>query len=252
MTKTGYLLKELTDGVLTLTFNRPESLNAFLPETLTALADAVESAKSEGAKVIILQGAGRAFSAGVDLKVLQGETPVAGKIGTKMDGPGVRAATALRNSPVPVIAKVHGACFTGALELALSCDFIYALSSTKFGDTHAKFGLRPTWGMAQLLARAVGPARAKELSFTARTFSGAQAFHYGMINAVFDEASEMDAAIDDTAKKIAANSAGAVSAYKDLYHLAGEHRPFEEAVPEALSRHYPEITDAAERLAGFG
>lgn len=252
MTETPYLLKGLSEGVMALTFNRPESLNAFLPETLTALADAVEGAKGCGAKVIILQGEGRAFSAGVDLKVLQGETPVAGKIGTKMDGPGVRVATTLRNADVPVIAKVHGACFTGALELALSCDFIYALSSTKFGDTHAKFGLRPTWGMAQLLTRAVGPARAKELSFTARTFSGAEAFEYGMINAVFEEMSDMDAAIDTAAQKIAANSAGAISAYKDLYQLAGEHRPFEEAIPDALSRHYPEITDAAERLAGFG
>lgn len=252
MTETLYLKKDLQKGVLTLTFNRPEALNAFLPETLEALAYAVETAKDTGANVIIIQGEGRAFSAGVDLKVLQGETPVAGKIGTKMDGPGVRAATALRNAAVPVIAKVHGACFTGALELALSCDFIYALASTKFGDTHAKFGLRPTWGMAQLLNKAVGVARAKELSFTARTFSGVEAFDYGMVNAVFETKDDLDAAVQDCAHKIAANSTGAVMAYKDLYALAGENTPIETAIPEALSRHYPEITDAAERLAGFG
>lgn len=251
MTNTPYLLKSFQDGILTLTFNRPESLNAFLPEVLEALAHAVETARENGVHVIILEGVGRAFSAGVDLKVLQGETPVAGKIGTKMDGPGVRAATALRNAKVPVIAKVHGACFTGALELALSCDFIYATASTKFGDTHAKFGLRPTWGMAQLLNKAVGSARAKELSFTARTFSGQDAFDYGMINAVFDDKEALDKAVEACAEQIASNSTGAIEAYKDLYALAGENRPLETAIPEALSRHYPEITDAKERLAGF-
>lgn len=246
------LLKcDVNDGVLTLTFNRPDALNAFLPETLTALAGAVEGAKAKGAKVIILQWEGRAFSAGVDLKVLQGESPEAGKIGTKMDGPGVRAATALRNSELPIIAKVHGYCFTGALELALSCDFIFTTTSTKFGDTHAKFGLRPTWGMAQLLARAVGVARAKELSFTARTFLGSEAFDLGMVNAVFDDMGALDAAVDKCAAQIAACSEGAVSAYKDLYGLAEEHRPFEEAIPEALSRHYPQITDSSERLGTF-
>lgn len=251
MTDTPYLKKQLENGILTLTFNRPESLNAFLPEMLDALAHAVETAKDTGANVVVIEGEGRAFSAGVDLKVLQGETPVAGKIGTKMDGPGVRAATALRNAAVPVIAKVHGACFTGALELALSCDFIYALASTKFGDTHAKFGLRPTWGMAQLLEKSVGAARAKELSFTARTFSGTEAFDYGMVNAVFDDKDALDAATTACAAKITANSPGAVMAYKDLYALAAENHPAEVAIPKALSRSYPYITDSSERLAGF-
>ena len=64
-----------------------------------------------------------------------------------------------------MIARAVGACFTGALEVALHCDFVYTTDSTKFGDTHTKFGLRPTWGMSQTLSRAVGQRRARELSF---------------------------------------------------------------------------------------
>ena len=105
--------------------------------------------------------------------------------------------------------------------------------------------------MAQLLARAVGSARAKELSFTARTFLGDEAYTLGMVNAVFEDKDMLDAAVDECAAQIAACSPGAVSAYKDLYNLTEENRPFEEAVPEALSRHYLEITDSAERLGTF-
>ena len=100
----------------------------------------------------------RAFSAGVDLKVLQGIDPQAGKIGDVFDKPAAETWQALRNSRCPVIAKVHGACFTGALEMALHCDFIFTTSDSKFGDTHAKFGLRPTWGMSQTLS-AIGVRR---------------------------------------------------------------------------------------------
>ena len=106
--------------------------------------------QDDSISVIVLQGAGRAFSAGVDLKVLQGIDPQAGKIGDVFDKPAAETWQALRNSRCPVIAKVHGACFTGALEMALHCDFIFTTSDSKFGDTHAKFGLRPTWGLNPL------------------------------------------------------------------------------------------------------
>ena len=74
--------------------------------------------------------------------------------------------------PQVVIARVNGFCYTGALELALACDLIVTADEAKLADTHAKWGLRPTWGMSQRLVRLVGVGRARELSYTAQPISG--------------------------------------------------------------------------------
>ncbi|NRA30869.1 MAG: enoyl-CoA hydratase/isomerase family protein, partial [Parvularculaceae bacterium] len=144
------LQQETADGISTITLNRPDAMNAFTPTLLESLVNALQDAANTS-RVIILRGAGRAFSAGVDLKVLQQATLKHGRVGGVFDGPAAEAAAAVRQAPVPVIAQVHGACFTGALEIALHCDLLYTTTTTKFGDTHAKFGIRPTWGMSQTL-----------------------------------------------------------------------------------------------------
>jgi enoyl-CoA hydratase/carnithine racemase len=242
------------DGaVATVTLNRPEALNAFTPEMLTLLTRRLkELAARADINVIILEGAGRAFSAGVDLKALQGDAPVSGRIISAFDGAAHEAAAAVRHSPVPVIAKVHGFCFTGALELALHCDFILTTADTKFGDTHVKWGLRPTWGMSQNLARAIGVRRARELSFTARTFTGAEAVAWGLANIAVDTRAALDALTTERAGQIASASRGAVSAYKKLYAVHEEYRPLEDALAEEVRRDFPEITDTVDRLKAFG
>lgn len=249
---TEFLTTEVTDAVLTITLNRPDAMNAFRPEMLEGIADLVNSAAADAnISVVVLQGEGRAFSAGVDLKVLQGIDPANGKIGDLFDEPARRAALAIRNAPCPVIAKVHGACFTGALEIALHCDFIFTTADTKFGDTHTKFGLRPTWGMSQTLSQAVGVRRAKELSFTARVFSGADAAHYGIANEAVADKDELDQLVAKRAAQIAGNSRAAVAAMKDLYALSQEQQPIETAVSKELEREYPDILDSVERLSQF-
>ena len=242
----------LADGVASIVFNRPDALNAFTPDLLIELVQTIEAAEaSPEARVIVLSGAGRAFSAGVDLKVLQGIEPKAGRIGDIFDGVAFKAAETLRKTRLPAIAKVHGFCFTGALELALHCDFILTTAETKFGDTHAKWGLRPTWGMSQNLARAVGVRRARELSFTARTFTGAEAAEWGLANAAAPSQEDLDALALKTAREIAAGSAGAVAAYKNLYALHEENPGLEDALREEVAREFPEIDDTAARLKGF-
>lgn len=248
------LIKTASDGgALTITFNRPEALNAFMPDLLRDLTAAIDAAgRDSSVGAIILGGEGRAFSAGVDLKLLKSVVPEAGRIGDVFDGEAYRAAAAIRNCLVPVIAKVHGFCFTGALELALHCDFIFTTEDTKFGDTHVKWGLRPTWGMSQNLARAVGVRRARELSFTARTFTGADAARWGLANAALKDKAALDAHAAMRAREIASASRGAVSAYKKLYALHEEFLPLEEALATELELEFPEIDDTAERLKGFG
>jgi len=251
-TNTELLEVEHTERVLTIRLNRPDALNSFRPEMLTGIAELVEAVGDrEDVAVIVLEGAGRAFSAGVDLKVLQGIDPEAGKIGDVFDAPARRTYLAIRNAQVPVIAKVHGACFTGALEIALHCDFVFTTNDTKFGDTHAKFGLRPTWGMSQTLAQAVGVRRAKELSYTARTVLGPEAASLGLANESVKDKDALDALVDERASAIAANSRPAVAAMKRLYALAQEGRDIEEGLQAELALEFPDITDTSERLAGF-
>lgn len=249
---TEMLVVEAKEAVLTIRLNRPDALNAFRPEMLLAIESLLERAEADKQiRVVVLEGEGRAFSAGVDLKVLQGIDPKAGKIGDVFDEPARRAYTAIRNASCPVIAKVHGACFTGALEMALHCDFIFTTESTKFGDTHAKFGLRPTWGMTQTLSQAIGVRRAKELSFSARTFLGTEAVELGVANAAVADKDALDALVAERAQQIAANSGAAVTAFKDLYALSQEGQGIEAGLKQEFAREYPDISDTAERLAGF-
>ena len=249
---TDYLLLNLENNILTITLNRPEALNAYRPEMLIEIREIILKTEDDpNVAVIVIEGAGKAFSAGVDLKVLQGFDPEAGKIGDLFDKPAALAWDTFRKSRCPIIAKVHGACFTGALEMALHCDFIFTTLDTKFGDTHAKFGLRPTWGMSQTLSQAIGVRNAKDMSFSARTVLGDEAVRLGIANEAVEDKDALDALVDKRAGQIASNSQASVSAFKDLYNVAQSGLSMDDALKEEFSREYPDIKDTNDRLAGF-
>ena len=249
---TDYLLCETNNKVLTITLNRPEAMNALRPEMFDGIKMLVlQAEKDPNISVIVLEGAGRAFSAGVDLKVLQGFDRKAGKIGDIFDKPAAEAWNTIRNSRCPVIAKVHGACFTGALEMALHCDFVFTTVDTKFGDTHAKFGLRPTWGMSQTLSQAIGVRMAKELSFSGRIVHGEEAVKIGLVNAAEITKEALDILVSKRASQIVSNSQEAVKAFKDLYGISQSGLSIEDALKAELNREFPEIKDTNERLADF-
>jgi enoyl-CoA hydratase/carnithine racemase len=243
------VLVAIADGVATITLNRPEALNAITAEMLDRLGAALDAvAVDDSVQVVVLTGAGRAFSAGVDLKALGTRPMTDGGVGDILDLPARAVIQRLTTIPKVVIAKVNGFCFTGALELALGCDLVVAATEAKFGDTHAKFGLRPTWGMSQRLIRAVGVARARDLSYTARTFTGAEAAAWGLAARAVPLA-ELDAEVTALAASISANSTGSLAAYKDLYRAALDLGQSDGLAYEAATR-YP-IADAEERVAGF-
>lgn len=239
------------DGpVASLCFNRPKAMNALSPELLEELIVALRACRADPPSVLIVEGAGRAFSAGVDLKILQTASPKHGRLAGAYAGQDEEVINLLRGLPCPVIAKVHGACFTGALEFALHCDLLYTTVDTRFGDTHARFGIRPSWGMTQNLPAAVGMRRAKELSYTARTFSGAQAAAWGLANEAVADKKSLDALVAERAAQIAANSRATVAAIKDLHRVA-ETMPLEAGLAEEVARDYPDIQDTEARLAQF-
>jgi len=206
------ILRELKDGLLTVTLNRPDKLNALSFESFKGLADAVAFAAANTDKVgcVVLKGAGRSFCAGNDLGDLGG-------VFNDGDNSRFRSDTVerLASLPMPVIAQVHGHCMTGGLELALAADIIIAAENAKFADTHGKWDLVPVWGLSQRLPRRVGRAKSLEMSFSGRIYSGRQAEAMGLANiCVADDA--LDAAVAAFAAEVLANSWRSSRAIKKL------------------------------------
>lgn len=239
------------DGpVRMLTLDRPEALNALTPALLSELAEALTAAAADDSvRVVVLTGTGRAFSAGVDLKALAAAPPVAGDVSGGLNGPARACTTLLTTMPKVTIAKVNGFCFTGALELAIACDLFVVAEEAKLGDTHAKWGLRPTWGMSARLVQAVGIVRARDLSYTARTITGADAFAYGLATTCVPLA-ELDSTVATLAASVAANSPESIAAYKDLY-LNQQDRGLQEGLQFEYNTSYP-MSGAGDRLNTFG
>ena len=249
MPKYEQIIADTVGGITTITLNRPDKMNAITPTMLDELNQALEAASAnDNVGVLVLTGAGRAFSAGVDLVALGELKLEAGSIGSGMDAKARNAIKTIESMPKPVIAKVNGFCFTGALEIALSCDLLYAAQEAKLGDTHTKWGLRPTWGMSQRLPRAVGFRKARELSFTARTFTGAEAAEMGMANQAVP-AGDLDAIVANVAASIVPNSREAIAAYKDLYSAA-TNNTLNDGIQYEQNTKY-EIGDTNARLAEF-
>jgi enoyl-CoA hydratase len=199
-------------------------------------------------RVVVLTGEGRAFSAGVDLKVLATLPLAGGAVGDVLDVPARAVIDVITGMRQVVIAAVNGFCFTGALELVLACDLIVTADEATLGDTHAKFGLRPSWGMSQRLVRAVGITRARALSYSARTFTGVEAAAWGLAVESVPRA-ELDGVVAGWAATIAANSPGALAAYKSLYATAldvGLRAGLEVEAATAFA-----IDDTEERVAAF-
>ncbi len=238
------------DGpVTTLTLHRPDALNALTPTMLRALDDALAAIEADpSVRVVILTGEGRAFSAGVDLKALGDREIVDGAVGDILDIPARSVTARLSTMDAVTIAKVNGFCFTGALELALACDLMVTADEATLADTHAKFGLRPTWGMSQRLPAAVGITKARELSLTARNVKGVEAAEIGLACRSVPR-DQLDAEVDELAAQIVANSGASLVAYKDLYVKADE-LGVDAGLAYEYGTHYS-IPDTAERLASF-
>jgi enoyl-CoA hydratase len=212
------VLLDVTDRVATITLNRPEVRNALSSELLRLLPQLVMKADGDpDVDVLILTGADPAFCAGVDLKELAStEGNVSG--GSASDS-GVAAHGARGPFPrvsKPLIGAINGVTVTGGLELALNCDFLVASERAKFGDTHARVGVMPGWGMTVLLPQAIGVRRAREISFTGNFIDAEEALRLGLVNHVVahDELLPFTRAL---AADIVGNEADAVSQIRSTY-----------------------------------
>lgn len=206
------------DHVLLVTLNRPAVANALNTQMGVELRDLwVELGRDPGdTRAVVLTGSGsKAFCAGGDLKERNGMTVEAWQ---RQHEVFEEAFWTLMELPVPVIAAVNGHAYAGGLEMALSCDFAYAVPGARFALTEVTIGIMPGAGGTQNLPRAVGERRAKEIILTGRPFSAAEALEWGVLNRIVEPGQLLGAAID-TAKTIAGNAPMSIRQAKKSIHL---------------------------------
>ena len=209
---------DLDENVCILTINRPERLNALTTEVASELQDAIVSAVQNGARAIVLTGAGRAFCAGGDLRAMQEIASRESDVGAFFDEPLRRIndlVLLIRKTPVPIIAAVNGVASGGGCNLALACDLVFAAESANFNQAFIKIGLSPDIGGTFILPRLVGWKRAAELMFTGDMVSAKGAFEMGMINGVVADSELMDQ-VKSMAQKLAKAPTFAIGQIKRL------------------------------------
>ena len=203
------IILDKANGVAKIILNRPQVLNAMNEELMQEMAEAIEdTGQDDSIGVLVITGAGRAFSAGRDMKEIR-QRPE----GVYRPAPPTRPM--LENLDKPVIAAVNGYCFTGALELVLSFDIIVASENAVFGDTHARYGLVHGGGATQRLPRLVGAMKAKELLFLCEPISATEAERIGLANKVV-AADKLEEAVMEMAAKILSNSRTSLGIIKGL------------------------------------
>jgi len=168
---------------LTLTLNRPDALNSFTVEMKEALLAALkDAARDRGVRALLLTGAGRAFSAGQDLKERQG--PEAADLGTELRTRYNPIILAMRRLEKPIVGAINGVAAGAGCSVALACDIRLASDRASFMQAFGRVGLVPDTGSSWFLPRQIGYARAAEMVFTADPIDAPTAERIGLVNRV--------------------------------------------------------------------
>lgn len=203
-----YTLVGKKDGIGTITFNRPERLNAMIPEMVTEVLDALETFDADDqVRVVVITGAGRAFCAGADVSALLGKAVEERRRGKKdpirlfLE----RTPPFLRNMTKPVIASINGDAVGGGCTLACACDIRIAADSARFSVPFVKLGVMPELGSTYNLTRLVGIAKACELFYTGKLIDAKEAKESGLVNQVVP-VDGLKPATEELARSIADNA----------------------------------------------
>jgi len=246
------IIFSVKDGIGRITFNRPDKLNSFTQQMHVEMREALSRLMGEGARVLVLTGAGRAFCAGQDL----GERVVAPgdprpDLGESIERNYKPLVMGVRNSPIPVIASVNGVAAGAGANLALACDLVIAARSAIFIQPFCNLGLLPDAGGTWTLPRLVGGARALGLTMLGEKLPAEQAAAWGLIWRCVDDA-DLPGVTDQIARRLAAGPTRGLACIKRALHSTWE-RSFEEAlnVERDAQRELGATEDYAEAIAAF-
>jgi enoyl-CoA hydratase/carnithine racemase len=209
------------EGILTITLNRPDRLNAFIGHMRRDLAEAIEHAGSDrNVRVVIITGAGRAFCAGGDIAFMaelmkrRDEEEF-----SRILGAGRRVILAIRELTKPVIASINGPASGAGFNLALACDLRIAANTATFSQSFAKVGLHPDWGGTYFLPRLVTPNKACEMFFLGEPIDAAEAARLGIVNQVVAP-EELESATLQLAERLRAAPPIALAAAKHAVYMS--------------------------------
>ncbi|MCL6436987.1 MAG: enoyl-CoA hydratase/isomerase family protein [Rubrobacteraceae bacterium] len=202
-----YVRVEEEGGIAVLTVDRQDKLNALNPQVVEEIGQALLDSGNKEVRAIIVTGAGeRAFVAGADIAAMSEMDPIEAKRFAETSN---AAMALLDRSPIPTIAAVNGFALGGGCEIALACDIRVASENAVFGFPEVSLGIIPGMGGTQRLPRLIGPGLAKELIFTGRRITAAEAKEIGLVNRVVPQGEALDAA-RSIASEIAGNGPLAV------------------------------------------
>ncbi|MEK7345448.1 MAG: enoyl-CoA hydratase [Pseudomonadota bacterium] len=224
-TPSDFLLETLEDGIATLTLNRPEVLNATLPETFERMAHSLERmARDPAVRLVVITGAGTAFSSGADLKALAkatgGERPAAGAADpAKALRARMETERLLHEMPKPTLAVIPGIAMGAGFSLALACDLRIGSDDARLCTGFVKVGLSGDHGGAYFLTQLVGSAIARELYFSGRMVAADEALRLGLFNRVVPADQLRDAA-NAWARELAAQPTVALGLMKQNLNTA--------------------------------
>lgn len=241
------------DGIATLTLNRPESLNAMSVRMMRSLDGRLdELERLPGLKVVVITGAGRAFSAGGDLKefaeaLAAGGTKLVDTLRYNQD-----VLQRVEDIAVPVIAAVNGTAIAGGLELILCCDIILACEGARIGDGHARYGIVPAGGATVRLGERLSPSQAAQLFYTASAVGAETLAAWGLVNEVVPKDRLMDRA-RELALQIGENSPETIRTIKLLSRPPSREQARAERFRMELARWVDHVShpDLKEGLESF-
>lgn len=210
------ILLDQADGRATITLNRTDVMNSLDADAIEALHGALDACTD--ARVVVVRGAGRGFSAGRDLSNAQPLEEDARAILANLFNP---AIARLRTLPMPTIAAVHGPALGVGFGIAMACDMVVAAEKSRLGSPFANIGCVLDSGGHAALVQRVGPHRALELVYTGRLLDGNAAAEMGLVNEVVAD-DEFNSRIDELAAKIAAGPTAAFAASKRIVHAISD------------------------------
>ena len=213
---------ELSNGVATITMNRPDALNALSMQLTRDLDAAFRRVILDNARAVILTGSGRAFCSGGDLREMKSMWEKEGRIEAFLEDPlgalhGV--IRLMRELPMPIVGAVNGVCAGAGVNFALACDVVIAADDAAFREAFVRIGLSPDCGGTFFLPRAVGDKIAAELFMTGDSVSADRALAIGMINKVVPAASLLEEAAAFAAK-LAAGPTGSIGRIKQMLNAS--------------------------------
>jgi len=224
------VLTTATPWGVRLTLNRPAKLNALSGPLVGALVAALDAAEADpGVRVVVLEGAGRAFSAGYDLAE-EVEGGIEGPVRWRELAADVAATLRILDLSKPVIAQVHGYALAGGLELAMACDLVVAAEGTKLGEPEIRYGSAP---VTLLMPYLIGQKKTRELLLTGDLIDAVEAERIGLINRVVP-ADRLAAEVDDLADRLARTPPEVMGPTKRMLNRAMDAAGFRLAVEAGI------------------